>query len=137
MLLILVAACGDRSMFGPQLDQGLAGLDAALARGEVEVACARLNEVVPKFAEWAEGARGERAARGNQLLEQLAGLRNYCGAPGTADPAAMTKAWPPIYAEMRKISTYKTSWLTVFTYASMFAVGIGVYMLLRRMRRSA
>jgi outer membrane murein-binding lipoprotein Lpp len=130
----LLAGCGNRSMFGSQLDRDLAELNATMERGEVELACERLKKVTPQFAQWAEGARGERAARANQLLEQLSGLQTFCGVPPLADSRNLASSWPPLYQEMRRISTYKTSWMTVFTYVSMLAVGIGMYLFLRRMR---
>ena len=133
-LLATLAGCGDRSMFGSQLDRDLADLNAAMECGDFELACERLGKVTPQFAKWAEGARGERAASGNQLLEQLAGLQTSCGVPPLADSRNLTSSWPPLYQEMRRISTYKTSWMTVFTYVSMLAVGIGMYLFLRRMR---
>ena len=136
-LLLACGACGNRSMFGSQLDQGLADIDGSITRGDVEVACGRLQQALPQFAEWVQGARGERAAVGNQLLEQLGELTSSCGVPPPGNPARLATGWPPIYKEMRRISTYKTSWLTVFTYVSMLAVGIGTYLFLRRAKRSA
>ena len=136
-LLLACGACGNRSMFGSQLDQSLADVDGSITRGDVEVACGRLQQVLPQLDEWVKGARGERAARGNQLLEQLADLSSSCGAPPAGNPARLATAWPPLYQELRRISTYKTSWLTVFTYVSMLAVGIGTYLFLRRAKRSA
>jgi hypothetical protein len=132
VLVLVLAGCGNRSMLAPELDQGISEVDAAVRRGDVEVACARLAQVVPRFADWAGHARGERAAVGNQLLEQLSGLTASCSTPGGGN---LTSAWPPIHAEIRRISSYRTSWLTVFTYVSMLAVGIGVYLFLRRAKR--
>jgi hypothetical protein len=125
-----LAGCGQRSMLAPELDRDLTDVDRAVARGEVEAACAKAGTALPRLAEWAEGARGERAARGHQVVEQLAHAVELCTSGG--DFAA---AWHEPYQELRAITTFKTSWLTVFTYVSMIAVGIGTYLLLRRMRR--
>jgi hypothetical protein len=136
-LLLTCAACsGGHSMFGAPLDQALADLDGSIARGDVEVACGRLHEVLPQLSQWVDGARGERATVGHQLLEQLADLGESCGVPPAGDATRLASGWPPLYKELRRISTYKTSWLTVFTYVSMLVVGIGTYWLLRRKRRA-
>jgi hypothetical protein len=135
VLALAAPACASRSMFGTQLDQELAELDGAIGRGETEVACARLKKVVPELADWVHGARGERAALGNQLLERLSELDTACAPPPQGDPARLVAGWPPIYAEMRKVGAVQTSWLTLFTYVSMLAVGIGTYWLLRRRRQ--
>jgi hypothetical protein len=135
VLALAAPACTSTSMLGTQLDQGLSELNGAISRGETEVACARLQKVVPEFADWVQGAHGERLARGNQLLDRLAELNMACAAPPQGDPARLVAGWPPIYAEMRKVSEAQTSWLTLFTYVSMLAVGIGTYWLLRRRRK--
>jgi hypothetical protein len=132
--LVACAACGNQSMLGAPLDKALAEVDGSIARGDVEVACGRLQQVVPQLAAWVKDARGERAAVGNQVLGQLGELSGSCAAPPAGDPTRLATAWPPLYQELRRVSTYKTSWLTVFTYVSMLAVGIGTYLLLRRKR---
>jgi hypothetical protein len=136
-LLFASAACGNRSMLGGPLDQSLADLDGSITRGDVELACSRLQQLLPQLGEWAANARGERAAVSHQLVEQLSDLSSSCAAPPSGNPARLASAWPPLYQELRRISTYKTSWLTVFTYVSMLAVGIGTYLFLRRAKRSA
>jgi hypothetical protein len=135
--LLACAACGDSSMLGGPLDQSLTELDGSIARGDVEVACGKLTQVIPELTGWAKGARGERAAVANQVVEQLGELSLACGPPPAGNPARLATGWPPLYKELRRVSTYKTSWLTVFTYVSMIAVGIGAYVLLRRRRRDA
>jgi hypothetical protein len=134
--VLLAAGCGDRSMLGPELDKNLTSVDTAIQRGDVELACSRLKDVTGPFELWAEGARGERASTSRALVKRLAELEAACAPPPAGDPAKVSAAWPPIHAEMRKISVYETSWLTIFTYVSMLAVGIGAYALLRRMKRS-
>ncbi len=135
---LALVGCGNRSMFGSQLDHELAGVNSAVERGDVELACERLSRALPLLAEWVDGARGERAATGNQLLNQVSELMSYCSVPPpvTGSGGNLMTAWPPYYKELRRISTYKTSWLTVFTYVSMLGVAIGMYIFLRRMRRS-
>ncbi len=139
--LILVAlasaggGCSGKSMLGAELDTGLTQVDGAIGRGDIEDACAKLRVALPGLGRWAEGTRGERAARANAVFEQIALAAASCGpeAPPGAT-ASLAAAWTPAYTELREISEYKTSWLTVFKYASMLAVGILVYVFLRRLR---
>jgi len=138
LALATLAGCGKSTMFTAELDKTLTDANRALERGEVELACAKLGEAMPRLAEWSETQRGERVARANHLLDQLSMAASTCAMPpsagGGADFAAQFR---PAYQELRRISTYSTSWWTVFTYVSMFAVGIAVYVFLRRMRRSS
>ena len=137
--LLALAGCGKRSMLATQLDQDLTDVNRAVERGDVEVACAKAPGVMPRLYEWAQNARGGLAARANPLVDQLAQSTMFCSLPPSAQgPAGADFAtqWKPAYAELRKISTYKTSWLTVFTYVSMLVVGIVTYVFLRRMKRS-
>src|SRR5262245_1794124 len=96
LALLAVAACGRNSMLGPDLERDVNDVNAAITRGELENACARLPRVTEGFATWVEGARGERAAVGNQLLERIAGMGSFCGAPPQGDPGKLAAAWPPI-----------------------------------------
>jgi hypothetical protein len=136
-LALTLAGCGKTSMLGAELDRDLADADRAISRGDVEEGCAKLGSALPRYAEWAEHARGERAARANRLVETISMTMQLCSAPvgSAASPASLQASWRPTYAEIREISTYKTTWLTVFTYVSMLAVGIGMYVFLRRMRK--
>ena len=134
-----LGACGPRSMLGGDLDKDLAELDTSIERGDVEVACSRVPDVMRRIGTWAEGVRGNKAGAVHQTVEQLGEAALRCGVGGgitTVKADELQAAWRPPYQRLRTLSTQETSWLTVFTYVSMIAVGVGAYLFLRRVRPS-
>jgi hypothetical protein len=139
LAVMAVAACGPRSMLGADLDKQLGELDTSIERGDVEVACSRVPDVMRRIGEWAEGVRGNKSGPVHQTVERLGDVALRCGVGGgvtTVKADELQAAWRPPYQELRKLSTQETSWLTLFTYVSMIAVGIGAYLFLRRVRPS-
>jgi hypothetical protein len=145
--LMLAAAVGTGcggggSWLGDDLRQKLQGVDESFARGDSAAGCAQLGAAMPALYDWTEHTRGNLAVRAQQLLQRAEGVQAMCGVvpapagtPGAGVPSpAVAEQWRAFYDELRETTKHKTSWLTVFTWVSMFVLGIVVYVVLRRLK---
>jgi hypothetical protein len=138
-LLALLTGCGRGSWLGDDLAKQFETIDQAFARGDVDGACGLLPQAAAGLADVAEHSRGKIAVRMQQAYARLEGITANCGlamlAPEKArGPRAVPSDWAPFYAELKRATVHKTGWLTVFSWVSMFVVGIGVYYGLRRLK---